>query len=91
MGRYTRTMAAASSGPRGLGVGLRCSGLGRCPTYHHPPPPRSEFVAPFWAVDQNRPVTLGDGTGTGEPRKGAELWAKARAVKTNVKLTKRWP
>ena len=56
-----------------------------------PPTPRSEFVAPFWAVDQNRPVILGDGTGTGEPRKGAELWAKARAVKTNVKLTKRWP
>ena len=60
--------------------------------YLPPPPPRSEYVAPFWRVDQNRtsPVNLGDGTGTGEPRKGAELWAKARAVKTNVKLTKRW-
>ena len=90
------------SGPRGLGVGLGVGlpwsgfgrfpiyrGLGRFPTY---PPPRSEYVAPFWRVDQNRtsPVNLGEGTGTGEPRKGAELWAKARAVKTNVKLTKRW-
>ena len=30
------------------------------------------------------------GEGPGEPRKGAELWAKARAVKTTVKLTRRW-
>ena len=75
----------------GLGVGLRWSGFGRFPTCQ-PPPLRSEYVAPFWRVDQNRtsPVNLGEGTGTGEPRKGAELWAKARAVKTNVKLTKRW-
>ena len=72
----------------GVGVGLRWSGPGR--SLISTPPPRSEYVAPFWAVDQNRTSLDAIGDGPGEPRKGAELWAKARAVKTTVKLTKRW-
>ena len=53
--------------------------------------------APYWAAEHARalaPSPTGEEDGKPSPpkgpRTGAELWAKARVVKTQVTLTKRW-
>ena len=43
----------------------------------------------YWREDQRSSADEPD-RAAGAPRSGAELWAKARAVKTQVKLSKRW-
>ena len=40
------------------------------------------MAAPYWAADQNKAVTLGEGSEVAAPRTGAELWAKARLLLT---------
>ena len=43
--------------------------------------------APYW---RHQPASADDDEQRRAPRSGAELWAKARAVKTQVTLTRRW-